>query len=365
MGVGAVRDEGVGEARSSESGRTRRPLVVAVVAGALAVALLVAFLAVRHHRASPDRLVEQYLSALEDGDAATLRTLVGPERGGDMTLLLDAEEAAPVDGTVSDAEIVDRSESGDGYTYEVEAVQEGETLTGTLSVQAVAEPAPGEDRWEVADAALGRLSVDVPEEATSIRINGVEFAADDLTGGDSRIGFSALPGTYTIEVVPLGDYLQAVPETVTLRPTLDDHSASDAQAHPQLEFSPAAQVVVQKEMDALVEECGEVDGEGLSQCDMRVPDSDAEFGSGRWEFHEQPVAELTYRGDLDGIAAAEGYQEGGGPTATVTYRTDSGDENPGEQQTMEVEYVVAGDVDIDENGELAVQLFMEARRAGS
>ena len=363
MRVGRV-DE-VGDVRvSAESGRRRRPLIMVAVAGALVLALLITFLVVRHHRASPDRLVEQYLSALEDGDAATLRTLVGPVRGGDAELLLDAEAAAPVEGTVSDAEIVERSESGNGYTYEVEAVQDGETLTGTLSVQPVEDPERGEARWSLPEATLGRLSVDVPEEAASVRLNGIEFAADDLTSGDSRRGLSALPGTYTIEVVPLGDYLKAVPETVTLRPTLGDHAVADVQVDPRLEFSPAARAAVQKEMEALVEHCGEVDDDGLSQCDMRVPDSDAAFGSGRWEFHDQPVAELTYRGDLGGIAAAEGYQEGGGPTATVTYRTDSGDENPGEQQTMDVEYVVAGDVDIDENGELTMQLFMEARRAG-
>ncbi|MGP9683441.1 hypothetical protein [Brachybacterium sp. AOP3-A1-3] len=364
MRVGRV-DE-VGDVRvSAESGRRRRPLIMVAVAGALVLALLITFLVVRHHRASPDRLVEQYLSALEDGDAATLRTLVGPARGGDTTLLLDAEEAAPVDGTVGDVEIVERSESGDGYDYEVEAVQDGGTLTGTLSVQPVAHSERGEARWSLTEATLGRLSVAVPEEAESVRLNGVEFAAEDLSSGDSLIRLSALPGTYTIEAVSPGDYLQTVPETVTLPPTLGDHSAADVQGDPRLEFSPEAQLAVQKEMDALVAKCGDVDDEGLSQCDMRLPDPDAEFGSGRWEFHEQPVAELTYSGHLGGIAAAEGYEEGGGPTATVTYRTDSGDENPGEEQTMDVEYVVAGDVRIDENGELATQLFMEARPAGS
>lgn len=362
MRVGRV-DE-VGDVRASESGRRRRPLIVVAVAGALVLALLIALLVVRHHRASPDRLVEQYLSALEEGDAATLRTLVGPVRGH-AALLLDAEEAAPVDGAVSDAEIVGRSESDDGYAYEVEAVQDGETLTGTLSVQPVEDPERGDARWTLSEATLGRLSVDVPEEAESVRLNGVEFAADDLAKGDSRIRLSALPGRYTIEVVPPGDYLQSVPETVMLRPTLGDHSTDEVRADPQLEFSPAAVAAVQKEMEALVEECGEVDDDGLSLCDMRVPDADAAFGSGRWEFHDQPVAELTYRGHLDGSAAAEGYEEGGGPTATVTYRTDSRDENPGEELTMDVEYVVAGDVDIDDDGELTMQLFMEARRAGS
>lgn len=359
------RGDGAGDVRSSGTGHRRRPLIVVVVAGALVLALLITLLVVRQHRASPDRLVEQYLSALEEGDAATLRSLVGPVRGGVSTLLLDTEEAAPADGVVSDAEIVGRSEDGDGYAYEVEAVQDGETLTGTLTVAPVADPARGESRWSLPEATLGRLSVEVPDDTAGIRINGVDFSAEELMSGDSQIGLSALPGTYTIELVPPGDYLQAVPEAVTLRPTLGDNSAVDVQVDPRLEFSPAAQAAVQREMETLVEHCGEVDDEGLSQCDMRVPDSDAAFGSGRWEFHDQPVAELTYSGDLGGIAAAEGYEEGGGPTATVTYRTDSRDENPGEQQTMDVEYVVAGDVHIDEDGELTMQLFMEARRAGS
>lgn len=345
-----------------EIGRSRRAVIVGIAAAVLVLAL-VATLVVRHHAASPDRLIEQYLDALEEGDTDTIRALL--DLDGASTTLLDSVPAAPVDGAIGTTEIVDRTKLLDGFDYEVAAVQNGQTSHGMLRVQPVENPDHGAARWRLReDVPMSRLTVlDMPDEAAGVRINGVEFPVERVFNRSPRLELAALPGNYVVEAVPPNKYLRPIPDTATVRPTLGRSATGGGSVILQFDFSPAAVTDVQEKMDALVAECGEVDDAGMGQCDMAAPDPDVKPGSSRWEFHDQPVAGLTYVGSLRGSAHVPGHEQGDGPEATVTYLTSDSSEHPGQRRTMEVEYGIAGDVDITENGELVTNLGMHARPA--
>lgn len=327
---------------------------------ALTVALIIALasaVALRRHAEAPQRAGEEYLAALAAGDRETLRALGAWSPGDSSTLLLDREGTAPTTGLLEELRVEGGERHAQDRDLEVTATQDGRQLSGRVRATAVTDPEPGAPRWQLPSLAPGALLIDLPEEVSAARVNGVEISAEDLRGADRPLELLAIPGDYTVEAVPASEHLVAAPQEVQVLAAVADHDHPVARVDPRLLFTPEAVAGVRA--DALAERdlCAE-ERERFTGCGaaLGLLAEGERGGTVHWEFDDEPELEVDYRGSGVGSVDTAGYADGGGPTATVTLTPAGG----GQPRALEVRYRIAGNVTLEDDGSLSTEIALEA-----
>jgi hypothetical protein len=293
--------------RQPMSPRKRRQLIGWAICAA-AVALLaigagVAYSIVSSSVFGPQRVVGQYLDALESGDAAAAIAIADPSAPNEARALLTNEIYAKATGRPSSFEIISAEQPTKGrstveFTYDIGGVK------GTRSMTLHAGPKAWLvfTTWQLDNPELGALSVNFPGVASEVLVNGVGVGVAD---GAGFAELAAYPGTYTVEL-PGTEYLDGQTATVSVGWEVADWSEETEATY--LEYSPSAGL--QEETQALVaqysEACAQATHtESSEQCPFSAYAGSDVIG-GQWEILTPPVIAVTLGSDawvdVDGYA---------------------------------------------------------------
>ncbi|MGO1284178.1 MAG: hypothetical protein ACTHUU_03595 [Brachybacterium sp.] len=341
------------------SPRTRKLLIGGGIAGGAALVLIVgitiAFNVVSNTVFSPEKRVEAYLSALQDGNASTAVEISAPNvQTAEQALLTDAI-ASSAEERISGFEIVGSEEYGDD-AMEVTAkiTQDGVTTTRSFHVERAGRTALVFPEWQMGETEYAYMSLQIPDGATSLLVNGQEVAVDSLAVEDGYAMAVVLPGQYTVGLPAGSDFLDIEESTVFV--TADPNEWYELHAAPTYTLNDAGIADVQSQIDALIDECATSDaaepGEGCpfsAYAGSRMVE-----GSGSWTIDAYPVVELEEDHWGDGWSLSS-YDSPGQATFSYKYEGWSDDDEPTDE-TDENRIRVSGTVTIAEDGTLAVEL---------
>lgn len=178
-------------------------LGIALLLAGVLVGVLVILPGLRSAQDLPEdqTVLEERLAQLLDGDAAALRTaLEDHEDTVDprQLILLETEAAHPTEALLESAEIRVRQDlEAAGVQYLLEVVQDGGSDVIPIRLSAPEEGGA----WSAGRTGVGTLSLFVPPEAVALRINGAEFAVEDLGRSNQTLELWVMPGRYTVEAV--------------------------------------------------------------------------------------------------------------------------------------------------------------------
>ncbi|RWZ64324.1 hypothetical protein ELQ92_06030 [Labedella populi] len=207
-------DPSLSQPRKKKRGRAAVWIAAAVVLVLLVAGGIVAgVLGTGAH--APEREVEEYLSALVDGDVDEAFAVSG-EDASDGDLLLTDDVYADVDDRISGYEVGDTTISGDTAEVETSISQGDETYDATFTLTKAEKAFVVFDTWALQAPELGVVSysVDGPEE-TAVTVAGID-TTDVEVAESGAVDLRALPGTYTISLAGDDAYFAAEPITVSV-----------------------------------------------------------------------------------------------------------------------------------------------------
>ena len=321
----------------------------------LVVGLTIAVNVVASTVFSPEKQVDAYLGALQEGDAATAVEISAPNVPAAEQVLLTDAIAGAAEQRISGYEIVDSEGYGDdAMAVTAEITQDGVTTTRTFYVERSGRTALVFPEWQMAEAEYAFMTLQVPAGATTILVNGQEVAVDSLALEDGYAMAAVLPGQYTVGLPSSSEFLTAVEGTVFVG--ADPGEWYDLHAELSYDLNDAGVAEIQSQVDALIDEC--------ATSEEADPGEDCIFdaytgsrmveGSGSWTVDTYPVVEVDTDHYGEGWSLSS-YESPG--QATFSYQREgwSEDDDPTDE-TYEDSLRVSGSATVDENGELVVEL---------
>lgn len=242
--------------REPMSARTKRALGLVLGAVGLVVVLVVgAVITVTIIKGGngPDKAVNSYLQALQNGEASKAMSLSDPGVANDQRVLLTDQVYGRASKRIDGFEIVSTTVSEDHATVVADLHQDGRKQRTTFNLRK-ANPGLLNDHWTIESSPLGSLTVTSDVPVQTVLVNGQELSVGVSGGmnGATSVNFPALPGEYTVELPSSEKYLTA-PKSTTLV------AIGDAQATPaaslKVEASEALKSEVMAQVDAHLAEC--------------------------------------------------------------------------------------------------------------
>ena len=320
----------------------------------LVTGLTITFNVVSSTLYSPEKQVEQYLSALQEGDASTAVEISAPNApSAEQALLTDAIAGAAGE-RISGFEITGSESDGDeGYLVTARVTQDSVTTTRVFHVERAGRAALVFPDWQVGQTEYAFLSMEIPSGTTSILVNGQEVAVDSLAVEDGFAVAAVLPGQYTVGLPASSEFVDAEESTVFV--SADPDEWYDLRAAPFYTLNDSGVTEVQSQVNAVIDECA------TSQ--DRLPGDGCPFetwftgpvveGSGSWTVDSYPTVKLEkdYRGE--GWTLSDGEQG----KATFSYQREgwSEDDEPTDE-TVATYIHLSGTVTLAEDGTLTVEL---------
>jgi hypothetical protein len=184
-------------------------VVVLVVGGVIAVNII-------KGGNGPDKAVNSYLQALQNGEASKAMALSDPGLANDQRVLLTDEVYAKAGKRIDGFDIVSTKVSDDNATVVADLHQDGRKQQTTFNLRK-SNPELLDDHWKMESSPLQSLRITSDTPVRAILVNGQELNVG-LAGsstGSSGVNLPALPGEYTVELPSSEKYLTA-PKSTTL-----------------------------------------------------------------------------------------------------------------------------------------------------
>lgn len=355
-GVPLVDADGEPQApRTPMSRRTRRRVIGAgVAAGTLfvvAAGLAVALNIVSSTVFAPEKSVEAYLTALQDGDVATAMELAPPNVPTAQRALLTDAVAGSAENRISGYRIVGSTERGDdSVEVSAEVTQDGVATTHSYLVERDGRTGLVFPQWRMGEVQYPSIELRLPQGVTTLVINGQEFTAEDLGFQDGIAHATVLPGTYTVALASSSEFLTVVDSSVHV-------SADQTQWHelfvaPSFEISEAGRSEVQEQVNALLDECALSTDPDPENCPFGTWSYEIVEGSGSWSIDAHPT--VTVEEGWEGwVFSTHATQDAG--SATFSYQREAWFEEELLDESAEVAIWVSGDVVLTEDGQVEIE----------
>jgi hypothetical protein len=168
-------------------------IAAATVAAAVLMAV-VAVLVVDRVYFSPEKQVEKYAAALEDGDADRLRALARGAYSPEESVLLTDDVLAGMEEPVRDIEVHSIATDGDRSSVAITYSQGTSASFLTVELRRSGSRLGVFDEWTIVDPDLPTLDVRA-EDATGLEVNGHVV---DVVDQDGAVELPVFPGDYTV-----------------------------------------------------------------------------------------------------------------------------------------------------------------------
>lgn len=334
------------------SPRARRLLIGGAVsvgsAFVIIIGVTVAFNVISSTVYSPEKKVEAYLSALQEGDASTALEISAPNVPTAQQALLTDAIAGAAEERISGYEIVDTEKGDDGAIVTAKLTQDGVTSTRTFSVERSGRTAVVFPQWTMQETEYAHLEILIPEGATSVLVNEQEVPVESLAPEDGYATAAVLPGAYTVSVPAASEMITAEPGEVYVPADPDDWY--ELYAAPSYVISEAGVAEAQKQVDALLDECATSTEARPEGCPFGTYAYNIVEDSGAWTIDTYPTIELEEGRDGWLLSSYDAPGE-----ATFTYQSEGWDDEITDE-TEEGEFTVSGEVALAEDGSLEVEL---------
>ncbi|MGO4237949.1 hypothetical protein [Pseudarthrobacter sp. YAF2] len=242
--------------REPMSARTKRKLGLILGSVGLVVVLGVGAIVtvnVIKGNSGPDKAVNSYLQALQNGEASKAMALADPGLANDQRVLLSDQIYAKAGKRIDGFEIVSTKISEDNATVVADVRQDGRKQQSTFSLRK-SNPELLDDHWKMESSPLQSLRITSDTPVKTVLVNGQELDVD-LAGsvsGSSSLSYPALPGEYTVELPSSEKYLTAQKSTALV-------TIGAAQAPPtaslKVDASDALKSEAMAQIDAYLAEC--------------------------------------------------------------------------------------------------------------
>jgi hypothetical protein len=164
---------------------------------------------------APEREVEEYLTALVDGDAEDALAVSG-EDVGDGDVLLTDDVYGDADDRISGYELGETTITGDTAEVAATISQGDESYETTFTLSKAGKAFVVFDTWRLQAPELGVVSYSVEGPAeTAVTVAGIDTTALEPAESGS-VELRALPGTYTVALASDDAFFAAEPITVNV-----------------------------------------------------------------------------------------------------------------------------------------------------
>lgn len=297
----------------ADRARAKRALIGIGVVGGLGLVGLVVFSIAGSVLSDPEKRAEAYLDALVEGDVEEAMRLAPTDADEALTDLLNNDVYGAADDRITGYEITDVDDGfGDTVTVTVdlEGVEDGRGVELTLEEDG--RRALFFTDWKVAEGGLAsELTVSVPEQSTSLEVNGVSVPA--AAGEDMDLW--ALPGSYAINPYGESTWIAAADSVTTVPASSYGVYAKVASPEPSEELT----AQVQTELEKWVNDCMTSEDLEPSGCPQSAFGYGDDVRKVRWTLTSMPT--LSWDG-FDGTFPVDLYADEEGE-ATVTYEYDA------------------------------------------
>lgn len=251
-----------------------------------------------------------------------------------------------------------RSVDVDGHGGHVDVWLEGRGGTGISRLYVERDRDAWWQPWSLAPIEYPSLSFHAPEISGGLEVSGewVPWSElHDVSEDEHLTGSVALaPGTHTLALADLGEFVAAEPETVTLPPKLGPGSGATVAL--SYELTAAGEERVQKLAEEHLGAC--VAGEAEQECPFdsgsrpRPPSGSASEVD--WEVLEMPHLEEIVTGPASASWTAQTVEDG---RALFTFTDTDPDTGEDIETTREVPFSIMGRIGLTAEGELTFEVL--------
>jgi len=276
------------------SARTKRTLGLVLGAVGLVVVLVVgAVITVNVIKGGngPEKAVNSYLQAVQNGEASKAMALSDPGLANDKRVLLTDEVYAKAGKRIDGFDIVSTTISDDHATVVADLHQDGRKQQTTFNLRK-SNPELLDDHWKMESSPLGSLTITSDTPVQSVLVNGQELNVG-LAGsvaGASSVNFPALPGEYTVELPSSEKYLTA-PKSTTL--VAIGAAQAPATASLKVDASDALKSEVMAQVDAHLAECVKSTDAQPANCPLNNYSSSNYSRNFHWTLTTKPTFSLS------------------------------------------------------------------------
>lgn len=317
----------------------------------LAAGLAVAFNVVSSTVYTPEKSVEAYLTALQDGDVATAMELAPPNVPTAQRALLTDAVAGSAENRISGYRIVGSTDRGDdSVEVSAEVTQDGVATTHSYLVERDGRTGVVFPQWRMGELQYASIELRLPQGVTALVINGQDFAAEDLGFEDGIAHATVLPGTYTVALASDSEFLTVVDSSVHV--SADQAQWYELFASPSFEISEAGRSEVQAQVNALLDECATSAEPDPENCPFGTWSYDVVDGSGSWTLDAYPTVTVE-EGREGWVFSTHATQDAG--SATYSYQREAWFDDEPLDESAEVAIWVSGDVVLTEDGQVEIE----------
>ncbi|MBT2513762.1 hypothetical protein [Arthrobacter sp. ISL-30] len=244
----------------------------------------------------PDRLVEDYLQALIDGDAEAALRISDPNIPEEERPLLSNAVYAKAGKRIDGFSLLSTTVTGDSAIVRAELRQSGRKTEVVYGLAKV-DPELLDDRWRLTADASQPVTLTVDTAVEAVRVNGVEVPVTDAPDAYSRkstLTLAAFPGEYTLALGVQEKYLAAVEAKAFV--TIGTGKQAPDGAGLKTEASEALRAEVAQHVDVALAGCAASDKLSPENCPFSV----YAFGDVRgvsWSVTRKPTYELLRSSD--------------------------------------------------------------------
>ncbi|WP_299304382.1 hypothetical protein [uncultured Brachybacterium sp.] len=317
----------------------------------LLVGIAIAFNVISSTVFSPEKRVEAYLSALQEGDAAQAVEISAPNAPTAQQVLLTNAIAGSAENRISSYEILDSEKSGDDDVVVTATVfQDGVSTTRTFLVERNGRTALVFPEWRMGETEYAYLVLEVPEGASTLLVNGQEVAVESLAVEGGYAASAVLPGQYTVSLPEVSEFIDSEESAVFV--PADPEGWYELYAAPTYALSEAGTAEVQSQVEAALDECATSTEASPEGCPFSAWASSMVEGSGSWTIDTYPTVELEPTSEGWSLSSYDSPGE-----ATFSYQQESwNDEDAPTDETDTSTLRVSGTATLAEDGTLTVDL---------
>ncbi|MGP9745380.1 hypothetical protein [Brachybacterium sp. AOP29-B2-41] len=317
----------------------------------LLVGIAIAFNVISSTVFSPEKRVEAYLGALQDGDAATAVEISAPNAPTAQQVLLTNAIAGSAENRISGFEIVDSEESGDdSVRVTAKVVQDGVSTTRNFFVERNGRTALVFPEWRMGETEYAYLELQIPEGASTILVNSQEVAVESLAAEGGYAVAAVLPGQYTVSLPEVSEFIGSEESPVFV--SADPEGWYELFAAPTYTLTEAGTAEVQSQVDTALDECAKSTESAPESCPFEAWASRMVEGSGSWTIDTYPTVEIEPTQEGWSVSSYDSPGE-----ATFAYQEKGWSEEDAPTDATDVSTVrVSGSVTLAEDGTLTVDL---------
>ena len=317
----------------------------------LLVGIAIAFNVISSTVFSPEKRVEAYLGALQDGNAAEAVEISAPNAPTAQQVLLTNAIAGSAENRISSFEIVDSEESGDDdVLVTATVVQDGVRTTRNFVVERSGRTALVFPEWRMGETEYAYLALEIPEGASTLLVNGQEVPVESLAAEEGYAVAAVLPGQYTVSLPEVSEFIGSEESAVFV--PADPEGWYELHAAPTYTLSEAGTAEIQSQVETALDECAtstEADPEG---CPFSAWASGMVEGSGSWTIGTYPTVEIEPRQEGWSVSSYDSPGE-----ATFAYQQEGWSEDDAPTDETDSSTVrVSGTAVLAEDGTLTVDI---------